>query len=180
MAGKEKDTSRASGATEMIWRNPYDRADQERYGKLTATVNLEPSMTKECFAVDADLNVLVQRFGITGVPVTPLDPSQFGDYSDAPDLRGALEIMRDAEDAFNNLPARVRRRFDNSAADLWDFLQNPENMAEAEELGIVVRAETAQNAPGLVETEKRQDSPPPGRTPAKTQPEAKTQSSSSP
>lgn len=122
-----------------IWRNAYDRDDQEFHGELTATVNLEASKTKESFAKDADLNVLVKRFGIHGVPVLPIDPSQFGDFSGAPDLREALEIMRDATDQFNALPARIRNRFVNDPAELLSFLRNPENREEAIYLGLIAK-----------------------------------------
>lgn len=119
------------------WRTGYDEAENERFGQLTATVNEEPSLTQQSFAVDADINVLVQRFGLTNIPVVPFDPSAYGDFSEAPDLREALEIMRDAKEGFAALPARVRRRFDNDPAELWEFLQDDRNREEAEQLGLV-------------------------------------------
>lgn len=131
----------------MIWRNPYDVEECEAVGKLCATVNLDPSLTVQSFERDANLNNLVAKFGIKGVPVHPM-PLRYGDFSDAPDLREALEIMREAKESFMSLPATVRRRFDNDPAELYAFLQDPSNLDEALRLGLVEkRPEEAVEAP---------------------------------
>lgn len=121
-----------------MWRSGYDQEENERIGRECATYNNEPTMTQQSFAQDADINVLVRRFGIEKLAaIAPIDPSRFGDFSSAPDLRTALEVMRDAEEQFNALPAKLRERFGNSPANLWDFLQDDENRSEAEFLGLV-------------------------------------------
>jgi len=122
----------------MKWRDPYDQVANEEIGRACATVNNGPKITQESFAQDADINVLVRRFGIEKIQeLHPIDPDRFGDFSGAPDLRTALEVMREAEDRFMSLPARLRARFDNSAAELWEFLQDDSNRPEAEFLGLV-------------------------------------------
>lgn len=125
----------------MKWRDPYDEKANEEIGRKCATVNEGPVLTQQQFAQDADINVLVRRFGVEKLAeMRPMDPSTFGDFTEAPDLRTALEVMRKAEDDFMALPPRVRARFQNSAAELWEFLQDEENRAEAEFLGLVEKA----------------------------------------
>lgn len=119
------------------WRNPYDMEECERIGRETATVNDEPSTVQEQFEKDCDINVMIKRFGLEKVSSIPIDPSRFGDFSDTPDLRTALEIVRDAEYQFMQLPPKVRARFRNSPAELWEFLQDEENVEEAVRLGIL-------------------------------------------
>lgn len=121
------------------YRTGEDENENEVIGQACATVNEGPRLTQQHFAQDADINVLVRRFGVEKVSSAVIDPAAFGDFSNAPDLRQALEIMRDAEEKFMHLPPKVRSRFQNSAAALWDFLQDPENGEEALALGLLVK-----------------------------------------
>lgn len=130
-------------------RNPFDEAECAEVGKACATRNEEPSLTKQSFARDADLNELVRRFGITKVPVGSFDPSHYGDFTGAPDLREALEIMRDAQEQFEALPSRVRNRFQNDPALLFEFVQDPANREEGEFLGIFERPRPGAGGGGI-------------------------------
>lgn len=119
------------------WRVGDDEEENRRVGDACIQFNNEPTRTVQSFAQDADINVLVRRFGIEKVASTVIDPSMYGDFTQAPDLRGALEIMRDAEDQFMKLSPKIRGRFENSPAKLWEFLQDPSNLEEAVFLGFV-------------------------------------------
>ncbi|AYP28829.1 MAG: minor capsid protein [Microviridae sp.] len=123
----------------MRWRNPYDEEENAFYRELAANPGGGEVITQQHFAVDCDLNNMVKRFGIKGVPVMPIDPSSYGDFSGAPDLREALEIIRDAREQFEALPAVMRRRFDNNPAELYAFLQDPQNVEEAITLGLLTK-----------------------------------------
>lgn len=129
------------------WRSAYD-GTEEAEGAAAITYCEDESLAQQQFAEEADINVLVKRFGLDkgALPVAPLDPSFYGDFSDVPDLRTALERVREAENRFMDLPAALRAKFDNSAAKLWHWVNDPINSDEAVRLGLL-RSEVEQTDP---------------------------------
>lgn len=129
-------------------RSQFDEVAAGRVRELTRVRCDDPSLTQQSFAEDADLNVLVKRFGIDkeALPPAVFDPDYYGDVGDVPDLRTALEIVRDAQARFDALPAKLRRRFENDPAKLWEFVHDPENADEAVRLGVLFRPERPQEA----------------------------------
>ena len=115
--------------------------ENERHGLAAATTCHDPSLTQQHFTEDADVNTIAHRFGLDKGPLphVPLDPRYYGDVSDVPDLRTALDLVRDAENKFNELPPRLRARFDNLPGKLWDFVNDPDNWDEAVRLGLLQR-----------------------------------------
>lgn len=98
-----------------------------------------PSLTKQAFLAETDINNIMRKFEKTGL-IEHVNRYQ-GDYADvatAPDFQMALDIVMRAEEAFASLPAKVRRRFDNSPAAFLEFTANPANEAEMRELGILL------------------------------------------
>lgn len=123
------------------YRLPYDTEADEKAGEACITIFEDESLTQQQFAEDCDLNVLAYRFGLSGkpLPVEAIDPSYYGDLSDVPDLRTALDLVNDAKNKFLELPSKLRNRFDNSPAKLWAFVNDPENADEAVRLGLLAR-----------------------------------------
>ena len=72
-------------------------------------VNDEPSLTQQHFAEECDINVIVEKYMITGVLGDPLsvpsNPPQYGDYSSASDFHAAQNLIAQASQAFDLLPA---------------------------------------------------------------------------
>lgn len=130
-------------------RSQNDPERDELEGDYVAIDTGQESLVQRSFKDDADINVLVRRFGITGrmPPHVPVDPRFYGDLGDVPDLGSALRAVKDAKDKFMQLPADLRARFGNSPAQLWDFVNNPENGPEAVKLGLL----KAREAPAPVE-----------------------------
>lgn len=97
----------------------------------------EPSLTRQEFQDECDINILMDRYEKTGAfthvnKATPI----YMDVTEIPDLRGALDIMREATVAFNSLPAKVRKEFDNDPQLFVDFAQNPDNLDRMREFGL--------------------------------------------
>ena len=94
---------------------PHDRVPFENEG---------PSMTKQEFAEEADINVLMARYEKTGIP--PWDPlrpmPQYVDAGEIPSLQDAMQVMIEAEAAFMSLPAKVRKEFDNDPMQFVDAI----------------------------------------------------------
>lgn len=87
----------------------------------------EPSLTKSEFANDCDINTIVSRFRERGIdPDRDLPGVQFrDDFVDSPevDLHSALNALNDVSDAFDELPASERAKFDNDYMAWFDSLQ---------------------------------------------------------
>lgn len=112
----------------------------------------DESLTVQSDAVDADINTIVRRFGITGALPEQLPYVTNLDLSEAPDtFRGAMEILERARDTFMELPAAVRTRFDNDPALFMDFCSDPANLPEMRKLGLAV-PEPARPAPEVPPT----------------------------
>lgn len=107
------------------------------------------SLTVQSDAVDADINTIVRRFGITGQLPVDLPFVTNVDLSEAPDtFQGAMDILMQAQESFMKLPADVRRRFDNDPALFMDFVSIPENIEEMRKMGLAVpKAEPPAVAP---------------------------------
>lgn len=91
---------------------------------------------------DADINVIVKRFGLTGsLPqVRPKIPLE-ADFREAGqfDLGAALRYVKAATDAFMSYPAEIRARFGNDPSVFCDFVENPDNKDECIRLGILAK-----------------------------------------
>lgn len=135
--------------TRFDWRRQYDVARDEAEGALAAIECVEPTLTQQQFKDDADLNVLVKRFGLDKItlPSLAMDPKYYGDVSDVPDLRTVLDIANEARNRFMDLPAELRSRFHNSPAELWEFVNDPVNAEASVKLGLLHRPPPAPEEP---------------------------------
>lgn len=122
----------------MDFRLPYDASRNLDEAMRVQIVTGEDTVVQQQFKKEADINELVRRFGLLGkVPEPVMDPAYYGDVADIPDLRTALDRIRDAEARFAALPSRVRARFHNQPAELFDFLNDASNRAEGVKLGLL-------------------------------------------
>lgn len=103
-----------------------------------------PSRTKQSFKDECDINKIMKRFKKT-VGTDYLNRFQgyldgrYGDFSEVADYRSALHQVRQAEEVFMALPAKVRGRFSNDPAQFLDFVQNPNNAEELVSLGLATK-----------------------------------------
>jgi len=123
-------------------RNPYN------YDTLAASNESglrceDATRTQQHFKDETDINNILRQFNITGqLPKKAITP-QYGDFSGVLDYHTALNAVIAAEDEFMTLPATLRARFDNDPQELVEFLNNPQNMDEAQKLGLVKKPEAS-------------------------------------
>lgn len=103
-----------------------------------------PSMTQQHFKDECNINNIMAKYLQTGILVDPLQQCngqpQFGDYTAIPDYQEAQQVMIDASNLFDSLPALLRKRFHNSPGELLEFLDDRDNLDEAVKLGLVAPA----------------------------------------
>lgn len=118
----------------------------------TATIidlDKDPSMTKEAFADECDINAIMERFALTGeiTHVNKLEP-RYGDWSVVPEYQNAVNLVIQAREDFDALPAKIRERFHNSPESFLKFVSNPDNAEEMYSLGILNRQEASPDGVG--------------------------------
>ena len=122
--------------TTVFVRNPYNY-DMDKVSDETGLKCLDPSLAQQHMKDECDINVIVERFGVTGeLPTAPVSP-QFGDFSGISDYHTAINAVRASEEAFMALPAKIRARFDHDPNALLQFLNDPINRDEAIEIGLI-------------------------------------------
>lgn len=137
-------------------RSPYNY-DRDAVSFQTGLFCDDPSLTQQHMADDADINVIVKRFGITGQMPSGVRLPTYGDFTGVGDYRSALEAVRDADDAFMELPADIRTRFDNDPQRYLDFAENPANQEEIYNLGLATRPSGSNPSP--IDSPKANNSP---------------------
>lgn len=100
--------------------------------------SVEPSMTKQEFRDECDINQIMARYEKTGqLPSVNYRQPMYGDVSSLASFHDAMNTVVQAEQMFMALPAELRDRFGNDPAQMLKFLDDPENKDEAIRLGIV-------------------------------------------
>lgn len=147
--------------TETFLRTPYNY-DRDKASKESGLACKDPSLAKQAFLEETDINKIVERFNLTGQLPSNVRMPTYGDFTDIPDFHSAMNAIRLAQESFNAMPPQVRERFNNDPGKFVDFCSNPENRDEAIKLGLVEPQELA----------RATQSPPEGVTPQEPPKEA--------
>lgn len=124
------------------------------------------SMAKQSFKKECDINQIMAKYQKTGA-VTHVNKHE-GQYGYATDIefREALEVVRQGQEMFNDLPSSIRNKFSNSPEEFLAFVQDPQNAEEMRDLGLVA-AEPEREIVADVAPEAPVDPPAePGSSPA--------------
>lgn len=113
----------------------YDVKAASLAASLTCT---DPSRTVQSQKEEADINVIVKRFGITGQLPQGVKVPTFGDFMVVDDYRTAIEAVREAQKSFLKMPSEVRDRFHNDPQLFVEFCNDARNLDEMRKLGLAV------------------------------------------
>jgi phage internal scaffolding protein len=139
--------------SKVFVRNPYNY-DMALASQESGLECQDPSLAQQHMKDECDINVLVERFGVTGsMPVSPLEPS-YGDFSGVGDYHTALNKIKAADVAFMALPAKIRAKFDHDPNSLLNYLHNEENRDEAIQIGLIDGKPMVEPIVSAVETPK--------------------------
>jgi len=106
----------------------------------------DPSLTKQEFKKEADINYIMSRWTKTGSLVDPLTINlsrtpRFGDVSNVPSYMDMQNHIIGTQAIFDSLPAWLRKRFNNNPAEFYEFYMNDINNEEAIYLGLKPKPE---------------------------------------
>lgn len=107
------------------------------HSKRVQTINTEPSKTQQQFKNDVNVNNIMKKYHATG-QITHLNNRQgaYADISNAQDYFTSLTTIKQAGEAFDQLPSGIRKKFNNDPGELLEFIHNPNNFDECVEMGI--------------------------------------------
>jgi len=97
-------------------------------------------ITKQSDAEACDINNIIYQFTKTG-QINHIN-EQAASYTDLPnqlDYQESLNILQQAQEAFETLPALMRKKYDNDPALFLEALQNPDEREYLTEMGVFQR-----------------------------------------
>lgn len=90
----------------------------------------DEKITKDSFKDECDINVIMARYARTGVLPENYRQPVYADVSEVPSYMEALDVVRQAEDAFYALPAQARLECGNDPAVFVDRLRSDAEWAK--------------------------------------------------
>ena len=110
----------------MQLRTPYNY-DRDEVSKNTALISDSETLTQQNFKDETDLNIMIRKYGV--LPVSEVNWKEFDATVIPKDYQALQNMLLEADQAFMELPAEVRKAADN---DPTKFLA----MVEAEQAAI--------------------------------------------
>lgn len=95
----------------------------------------DPSLTQQHCAEDCDINVILERFKVTG-QLPQGGNAVYGDFTQVGDFREAMESVLAAQAAFLAVDPKIRMQFGNDPGAFSEFCLNKENLPKLREWGL--------------------------------------------
>lgn len=113
---------------------------------------IRPSMTKQSFKDEVDINNIMAKFQKTGaIKHFAKHAPTYGDATPI-ELMDAQNIIANSSSMFEELPSSIRKRFDNDPVKFLAFVQDEKNTDEMVKLGLKIQPQALQEP--VDETEK--------------------------
>lgn len=116
-------------------RNPYNY-DTRQASIRSGLACTQPSMAKQEFKEECDINTIVRNFGLTGEVPVGLKAPEYAEYESVMDYQTAIQAVMEAEERFMEMPAHVRREFDNDPQRFLEFCTDKQNLPRLKEWGL--------------------------------------------
>lgn len=106
------------------------------------------SRTQQNFKRQVNINSIVEKARVNGMLPNNGRIPQYLDVSEVKDYQEYQNRVIAVNTAFAALPSKVREKFRNDPAEMVDFINKPENIDEAEKLGLLKRTPIKQDDEG--------------------------------
>lgn len=146
--------SKASAASHRPFvRSPYNY-DRMAASDLSGLSCPEESLTQQHFTRECDPNFIVDRVN-RGLDISLTTRRPFyGDFSEVPgSYQEALNNIIAAKEAFMELPAKVRAKFDNDPGQFLDALSDPDQADYFRSIGILQESSDSLSTQRAVEAD---------------------------
>ena len=107
-------------------------------GRKEGIVIKSPTMTKQAFREECDINRIMARYELTG-QIEHVNRKQpiYGDFSQFSDYQTMLGKVNQATEAFEALPSELRKELKYDPQNLFGWIQNPANKEKAIKYGLM-------------------------------------------
>lgn len=150
---------------EVFVRNPFNY-DTDEVSESCGLGNFDESKTQQSFLEECDINTIIRRFGLGGDIPTGVRMPVYGDFTGINDFQSAMNAIAVANEAFDAMPAEVRRRFNHDPGQFVDFCLDDKNRDEAVKLGLVPDRVTEAVAASRPVPDREERVPPESAAPA--------------
>jgi phage internal scaffolding protein len=128
--------------SKIAFKTPY--GDRNRVSFQT----VGESETQQHFAKEADIKTIIKKHDRTGIiSHVARGIAHYGDYSEVNEYREALDMVNSANASFMELPAELRKMFDNDAGAFFEFATDPKNEEKMVQMGLKVAPPSPEEAP---------------------------------
>ena len=120
--------------------------------------DLGPSLTAQADKDRVDLNKIMKKYfnnSLRNIPLT-IDDNWGVDTTSITDYQSALDSVLKAQENFFQIPAEIRKRFDNDPQKFIEFISDSNNYDEAIKLGFI----ESSKASSYLEAQKQKSIPP--------------------
>lgn len=108
------------------------------------------TMTKQSFKDSCNINKIMEKYAKSGqMPAINASDQKF-EFASSISFTESMQIITDASQTFDGLPARMRQRFGNNPALFLEFVENPANRTEMGAMGLL-----SEEATEALENEKK-------------------------
>lgn len=95
------------------------------------------SLTEQQFAEESQILSKIRKYDSQGFfDSVNRNPAQYNDFTQVRDLADAIDQIEQARDAFQTIPSDVRKKFNNSPSEFFDFASKEDNYDELVKLGL--------------------------------------------
>ena len=95
------------------------------------------SLTEQQYAEESQILSKIRKYDSQGFfDSINRNPAQYTDFTQVRDLSDAIDQIENAREAFQTIPSDVRKRFNNSASEFFDFASKESNYNELVKLGL--------------------------------------------
>jgi len=109
---------------------------QNHFSKCELKFTKKDGMTKQSHKKECDINQIMAKYQKTGViDHVNKHSDQYG-FATSNDLHVSLNLIKTANEMFDELPSQARKKFQNDPAQFLDFVQDPKNEEHFFELGL--------------------------------------------
>lgn len=98
------------------------------------------SLTEQQFAEESQILNKIRKYDSQGFFDTiNRNPAQYNDFTQVRDLADAIDQIEEARDAFQTIPSDIRKKFNNSPSEFFDFASKESNFNELVKLGLATQ-----------------------------------------